>query len=221
MNNESETNYTRRNFLRNTAAVSAAALLAGCAASNAEEKTVGPFEWTPVTDGFGHDGLLMVVSATGDASNVNNVGPGESIEDWRLVPNDNNVAQRHVVLVPGGGGIQGLMAALHGKGLSVGNPGRSPAKIAVSVALPPLLAQRNWQIGHDLPVDGVQLNAREQRLVTYNVQPGVPFTKADVEATTERDITLTATANGAVIGGMTYRLDPAIEMPFNGPATPP
>ena len=62
------------------------------------------------------------------------------IEDWRLVPNDNNVAQRNVVLVPGGGGSKGLKAALHGKGLWVRNAGRRSAKIAVAVTLPPL-----WQ----------------------------------------------------------------------------
>ena len=177
---------------------------------------VGPFQWTPVANGLGHDCMLMIVSATGDASNVDNITAGEVIEDWRLVPNDNNIAQRNVVLVPGGGGVQGLMAALHGKGLWVGNPGRRSAKIAVSVALPPLLAQRSWQIGlRDLPAEGAQLNAREQRLVTYDVQAGAPFTKAEAMAAAERDIAITVTADGAIIGGMIYKIDPELDMPFN------
>jgi zinc metalloprotease ZmpB len=183
--------------------------------NNAEEKTVGPFKWTPVANAWGHDCMLMIVSAPGDASNVENITPHELIEDWRLVPNDNNIAQRNVVLVPGGGGLQGLTAGLHGKGLWVRNPGRSAATIAVSVVLPPLLAQRGWRIGHDLPAGGARLNARKQRLVTFDVQAGEPFTKADAEAATKRDIVVTVTANDAIIGGMRYRLDPELDMPFN------
>ena len=187
--------------------------------NNAEEKTVGPFEWTPVAGAWGHDCMLMIVSATGDASNVAYFTTGEVIEDWRLVPNDNNIAQRNVVLVPGGGGVEGVRAGLHGKGLWVGNPGRNSAKIVVSVALPPVLAQRNWQIGHHLPAEGVQLNAREQRLVKFDVHAGAPFTKADAEATIERDIVVTVTADGAIIGGMIYRMDPELDVPFNGSAS--
>jgi hypothetical protein len=137
------------------------------------------------------------------------------IEDWRLVPNDNNIAQRNVVLVPGGGGAKGLTAGLHGKGLWVRNPGRSAATIAVSVVLPPLLAQRGWRIVHDLPAGGARLNARKRRLVTFDVHTGAPFTKADAKAATKRDIVVTVTANGASIGGMIYRIDPKLDMPFN------
>jgi hypothetical protein len=182
--------------------------------NNAEEKTVGPFEWTPA-NAWGHDCMLMIASAPGDLSNVENIAAGEVIEDWRLVPNDNNIAQRNVILVPGGGGRQALTAGLHGKGLWVGNPGRGAATIAVSVVLPPLLAQRGWRIGHDLPAAGAHLNTREQRLVTFDVQAGEPFTKADAEAARKRDIVVTVTANGAIIGGIIYRLDPELDMPFN------
>jgi len=181
---------------------------------NMEERTVGPFEWTPVADAFGHDSLLMIVSATGDASNIDNITSNEVMEDWRLVPNDNNIGLRNVVLVPGGGGPQGLTAALHGTGLWVRNPGRNAATIAVSVELPDLLKQRSWQIGHDLPAD-THLNSREERFVMFAVQAGDPFTKADVEAETNRDIVVTVTANDGIIGGMTYRLEPALDMPFN------
>ena len=183
--------------------------------NNSEEKIVGPFEWTPTADGFGHDSMLMVVSAIEESSNVENIGDGDVIEEWRLVPSDNNIALRNVVPVPGAGGIKGLMAALHGKGVHVRNPGRNPAKIAVSVSLPPLLAERDWRIGVDLPTDGMQLPAREQRLVTYELEAGQQFTKADVEAETKRNIVVTVTADGAVIGGMTYVIDPELAAPHN------
>ena len=131
------------------------------------------------------------------------------------MPNDNNVGQRNVTLVPGGGAL-GLVAGLHRKGFWVGNPGRTSATIAVSVALPPLLARRGWRINlRDLSEGGARLKAHEQRLVTFDVQAGAPFTKADALAETERDIVVTATADGAIIGGMVYRIDPDLDMPFN------
>jgi len=183
--------------------------------NNTEEKTVGPFEWTPVTNAWGHDCMLMIVSAAGDPSNIDNFTAGEVVEDWRLVPNDNNVAQRNVTLVPGSG-LRGLIAGLHGKGFWVGNPGRTAATIAVAVTLPPLLARRGWRIElRGLPENGLRLKSREQRLVTFEVRAGEPFTKADTLATTERDIVVTATADGAITGGMVYRIDPEIDMPFN------
>ena len=47
----------------------------------------------------------MIVSATGDPSNVDNFTAGEIVEDWRLVPNDNNIAraQRDVLVEAGYG----------------------------------------------------------------------------------------------------------------------
>lgn len=183
--------------------------------NNAEEKTVGPFEWTPVTNAWGHDCMLMIVSATGDPSNIDNFTAGEVVEDWRLVPNDNNVGQRNVTLVPGSG-LRGLIAGLHGKGFWIGNPGRTAATIAVTITLPPLLARRGWRIElRDLPSNGIRLKAREQRLVTFEVHAGEPFTKADAMAAAERDIVVTATADGAITGGMVYRIDPEIDMPYN------
>jgi len=68
--------------------------------NNAEEKTIGPFAWTPVANAVGHDSMLLIISATGDPSNVDNFTAGEEIEDWRLVPNDNNIGLRNVRLEP-------------------------------------------------------------------------------------------------------------------------
>ena len=77
------------------------------------------------------------------------------------------------------------------------------------------MKERNWRIGHDLPEDGVELNPRERRFVTYYVQAGEPFTKANVEAASQRGIVVSVTADDAVIGGMTYLLDPEFAAPFN------
>lgn len=70
------------------------------AANNAEELVIGPFEWTPVANAGGHDGMMMVVSAPGDPCNADKFGAGEEIEDWRLIPHDNNIALRKVKLLP-------------------------------------------------------------------------------------------------------------------------
>jgi hypothetical protein len=184
--------------------------------NDTEEKVVGPFEWTPVVNAWGHDCMMMIVSATGDPSNVDNFTAGEYVEDWRLVPNDNNVGQRNVTLAPGGGGKKGLMDGLHGKGFWLGNPGRKSALVAVSITLPPLLASRGWRITlRDLPESGARFKAREQRLVTFEVHPGAEFTKADTVAEVERDIVVTATADGGIVGGMVYHIDPDLEIPFN------
>lgn len=194
-----------------TAELSAGSLLA----NDAEEKIVGPFAWTPNINAWGHDCMMMIVSAAGDPSNVDKFTAGEAIEDWRLVPNDNNVGQRNVVLVPGGGGVAGLMAGLHGKGFWIGNPGRATATVKVQVVLPPLLAARGWRVAVNLSENGVRLKSGQQQLVTFALHAGAAFTRADVLATAERDIVVNATADGALIGGMLYRVDPDLEMPFN------
>lgn len=195
-----------------TAQLSAGTLQPG----SAEEKIIGPFEWTPVSNAWGHDCMLMIVSATGDPSNVDNFTAGEVVEDWRLVPNDNNVGQRNVTLVPGGGGIAGLKAGLHGKGFWVGNPGRASALIKVEIELPPLLARRGWRLAlAGLPGDGLRLKPGQQQLLTFELHEGANFTHAEAAAEKQRDIVVSASADGALLGGMVYRLDPEIERPFN------
>jgi zinc metalloprotease ZmpB len=71
------------------------------APNNTEEKIIGPFEWIPEINANGFDSIIMVVSADNDASNIDNFTSGETIPDWRLVPNDNNIGQRNMVPVLG------------------------------------------------------------------------------------------------------------------------
>ena len=75
--------------------------------NNAQEKIVGPFEWVPINNAWGHDCMLMIVSDRLDPSNVDQFTVGEVVQDWRLVPNDNNIGQRNVVTV--GPGSQALI----------------------------------------------------------------------------------------------------------------
>ena len=187
-----------------------------------EEQTVGPFEWTPNENAYGHDCLLMIASATSDPSNIDNFTAGEVIPEWRLIPNDNNVGQRNVYPAPGGGGSGSLVASLHGIPFWVGNPNPRRAVIEVTVALPDLLVQRGWRLGFQgLPSARFRLDSREQRKLILAVDPGSDIDRATVEAASNRDIVITATADGGVIGGMTYRLDPAITRPRHVPGERP
>jgi hypothetical protein len=56
------------------------------------EVLVGPFAWVP---GARQEAMLMIVAAAGDSSNVDNFTAADSIPNWRLIPNDNNIAQRN------------------------------------------------------------------------------------------------------------------------------
>lgn len=58
-----------------------------------EEVTVGPFEWVPNVNVYSHDCVLMIASTDGDPSNIDNFKGAETILEWRLVPNDNNIGR--------------------------------------------------------------------------------------------------------------------------------
>lgn len=186
------------------------------AANNTEEKVVGPFEWTPNINSYGHDCMLMVVSADADPSNVDNFTAGETIPEWRLVPNDNNIGQRNVNPVPGGGGERGLMAGLNGVSFFVGNPNPRRGRMTFNVVLPSLLVKLGWRlelVGADA---GFTLASGAQREVFIRLHPGQALTRDAVLASAERDIRIDVLANDNLIGGMTYRLDPDLTEPWNG-----
>jgi zinc metalloprotease ZmpB len=184
-------------------------------ANNTEEVVVGPFEWTPNINAYGHDCMLIVVSADGDAANVDNFNAGETIPEWRLVPNDNNIGQRNVNPVPGGGGEQGLMAGLNGVSFLVGNPNPRRGKMTFNVTLPSLLSKLGWRLELVDVGGGFALASGAKREVFIKLHPGKPFTRDAVEATKDRDIRIDVLANDNLIGGMTYRLDPDLSRPWN------
>lgn len=184
-------------------------------ANNSEEVVVGPFEWTPNINGYGHDCMLMVVTADGDASNVDNFTAGETVPEWRLVPNDNNVGQRNVVPAPGGGGERGLMSAFDGVSFTVGNPNPRRGRMTFNVTLPSLLSGLGWRLELVGVGDGFTLASGAKREVVIKLHPGRSFTREAVEATADRDIRIEVLADDNTIGGMTYRLDPNLAHPWN------
>jgi hypothetical protein len=183
---------------------------ANVAANNAATVTVGPFQWTPTV--LGHECLFMVASATGDPSNVNNLSAGESIPEWRLCPNDNNIGWRNVFPVAGGGGLKGLVATLDGAKILIKNPHHVAAKTVVNAVLPDFLVKAGWQAGFDNPGAGAfKLAPGESKSVVLRLKPGKEFAAKDV--TKGAMIRVEAYANGILVGGMSYTLDPKVKGP--------
>ena len=195
-----------------TTAQIAAGTIAG---NNAQEVVVGPFEWTPNINAYGHDCMLMVASADGDPSNVDTFTVGEVIPEWRLVPNDNNIGQRNVQPVAGGGGGEGLLLSLDGVSMWIGNPNPRSARITLHVELPELLAAAGWRLSFDQ--DPFDLKPGAQQEVVLRLERGEDFIKDDVGAAGICDIRVKVRADGDLLGGMTYRLDPELTRPYNTP----
>ena len=111
--------------------------IASIPANNALEFMVGPFEWEPNLNVYGHDCVLMIASVASDTSNVDSFTASETIQEWRLVPNDNNIAQRNVTVLPGGGGMEALIAALDRAPFFAGNNLNVAAAMELRFELPP------------------------------------------------------------------------------------
>jgi hypothetical protein len=181
--------------------------------NNAQEVVVGPFTWTPHINGAGHDCMLMVVSADGDASNVDTFTVGEVIPEWRLVPNDNNVGQRNVHPVAGAGG-EDLLRSIEGATLWIGNPNPRSARMTLHVEMPQMLEAGGWHLSFDdVDEEGIVLAPGVRREVALRLERGDDFTKDTVAEAGTSDILVTVRADGSLLGGMTYRLDPELTRP--------
>jgi hypothetical protein len=157
--------------------------------------------------------MFMIVSATGDASNVDNIAAGDSIPEWRLVPHDNNIGQRNVAPVPGGG-TSGLTEEFAGLSFEVKNPMTKPAVMVLEPTLPALLTERKWRLDFVNRGGGAfTLQPGESREAIMRLTPGADFTAADVAAAGDPVIRVAARADGILVGGMTYQVDHTIERP--------
>ncbi len=166
--------------------------------------TVGPFVWEPQT---GHDCIIMVTTAPGDVSNIDHFEQAKTIPEWRLVPHDNNIAQRNVFAV-NGRGVKGLLAAFKGLRISVKNPHAKRARMVVKPILPPVLAKRGWQFQFTSPgVRAFSLKARARRDIVMRLKAGKKFTASQIRRARNRNIHVEVFADDILVGGMTYMLD--------------
>jgi hypothetical protein len=178
---------------------------------------VGPFEWTPSE--IGHECMLMSVSATGDLSNADAAsglpcaaGP---TPHWRLVPFDNNLGQRNVAPVAGGGGLTGLRASFDPRRFWVNNPYGFEGRVKLEVLLPDWLTRRGWSAAFVNPGGGAfTLPTRGSREVLLRLKPGSDFSPSDVPlAGPGARIVVRLIVNGIPIGGMSYTIDPHLKAP--------
>lgn len=172
------------------------------------EVKVGPFSWTPFA--VGHECMLMISSAVGDASNIDHFTAGDSIPEWRLVPHDNNIGQRNVAPVASGG-LTSLVAALTDRPFQVHNPFDTPVGIRLLVDVPSVLSKADWRVVVTSPGSSTfRLDAHEAHDVRFTLVAGSPDAVAQLRSVSqeERNLVITVTADGRIIGGMTYALDP-------------
>jgi hypothetical protein len=190
-------------------------------ANNGNEVIVGPFNWTPNANVYGHDCLLAIVTADGDPSNVSNLEPGQTIQEWRLVPHDNNVGQRNVNLVPGGGGGEALAAAMDGAVFFAGNNFNKPAQMELRVDVPKVLASKGWRLQFaGLADNRFRLKAGEKRRIELKLSKGAEFTAGQIRSAADKTFTVYLYGNGILMGGMSYFVDPDMTEPSHGRGRP-
>jgi zinc metalloprotease ZmpB len=173
---------------------------------------VGPFEWTPST--VAHECLLMIAGGALDPSVVDSplgTVSGGAIPHWRLVPFDNNIAQRNVAPVWGKRSAD-LVKSLAQRVFWISNPFKAKQSVAVSidVKLPPLLSRLGW----DVTVKGVKTPRFKLRRgkgvkVWLAATPGDPITPSKIAQEPQPPrIDVNIEMNGIVVGGMTFPIDP-------------
>ena len=151
--------------------------------------------------------MLMVASADGDASNIDNFTAANSIPGWRLVPNDNNIGQRNVYPVVGATG-NGLLEEFDGMSFQLKNPFNRRARMSVKATLPPFLDERGWRIAFgNAGADAFALEPGGGRHVIIRLLPGRNFNAAEVRTANDPIIEIEAYADGILVGGMSYPVE--------------
>ena len=169
--------------------------------------------------------MLMSVSAPADRANTDRatnlpsaIGPTPA---WRLVPSDNNVKMRALIPVPGGGGRCALEDAFCNRSFWAQNPFGRTARMEVRAVLPPLLASRGWTMRFENPGQGsFSLGPRESREIRPRLLSGRDFTAGDVTDAGGVPIVVLVLADGLVVGGLTFTLDPSLTEPARETRTP-
>lgn len=181
-------------------------VIPGLDPDSTEEATVGPFEWVPNVNVHGHDCVLMIASADGDPSNIDNFTAGDSIQEWRLVPNDNNVGQRNVQLVAAES--EALLLDINGAIFFAGNNLTRAATMELKAEMPEVLRKNGWRLEFANTNERFRLKPGEKRKVELRLVPGTKFTASDIRNAADRNINVNLFADGMLLGGMTYAVDP-------------
>jgi hypothetical protein len=179
-------------------------------------EVVGPFSWVPTE--VGHECMLMEVSCPGDRSNIDAAGglpcAFGPTPHWRLIPLDNNLAQRNVAPVAAGGGATGLLASFRDAYFYASNPFDRSVRVTLEVALPSLLTERGWGLRYTSGAASFTLGPRAVREVRFELTEGADFTGDEVrKAGQDLRIRVRMRVDGSIVGGMSYALDPSLTRP--------
>lgn len=165
------------------------------------EEVVGPFEWTPTH--VGHECLLTSVSADGDESNADTV-LGD-IPHYRLVPFDNNIAQRNVS--PEEPDPDALAESLTDRNFVVRNPFDRSVTAELETILPEILRKNGWKIKFNNPGGSkIKLAPNGTQQVSFTLVPGKSFKKSEISKNGDQ-IEIHTLMDSKLIGGMTYLVD--------------
>jgi hypothetical protein len=172
---------------------------------------IGPFEWVPPTDG--DRSLLAVVTAPGDRSNVDPAGDlpcsKDPTPDSMLIPFDNNMAQRNIVRIPGGGGKASLAKAFNAQILRINNPFNGRAPVVIESTVPELLTSRKWKMALSSADTSFTLNPGAQRAITMNIAAGNEIARHEFLAVGRpQTIEIKVWIKNHLVGGITYEIDP-------------
>jgi hypothetical protein len=116
--------------------------------------------------------------------------------------------------VPGGGGRCALEAAFCNRKFWAQNPFAKPARMEVRAVLPAFLASRGWAMRFDNPGGGsFTLGPRDSREIRPVLLSGRDFSAAELADAGGVTITVLVLAEGLVVGGLSFALDPGLSAP--------
>jgi hypothetical protein len=131
-----------------------------------------------------------------------------------MVPCDNNLGLRAVIPVPGGGRRRALVRSFRKRRFWASNPLPRTAKMEIRPVLPGFLLTRGWAMVFDNPGGGsFSLGPRDTRVIRPRLIGGQSFTEAEIIAAGPVAIIIVVLAEGLVVGGLTFVLDPKLHHP--------
>ena len=125
------------------------------------------------------------------------------IPEWRLVPHDNNIAQRNVHPVfP-----QLVKVDWEKLPFWIRNHGRTPVRLGLEVKVPEWLGKLGWKFSvPQITKDRAVLKPDQLLKVNVAMTKGKPYDTAVLAKQADHDIVFTVLQDDMPVGGMTYRL---------------
>lgn len=181
-----------------------ATLPAGGPIASGGSTIVGPFSFVPTE--VGHECLLAIASAEGDAGNDTTITG--TIPEHRFVPFDNNIGQRNVN--PVYPSLKWILRRFREHLIIIRNPFRKVTVAQIEIDLPRFMRKLGWEL--KIASQGrnkFEMGPREQRKVILQIEPGEEIRPEHVKraiAEGDNEITIRTLMDGELIGGMSYPL---------------